>query len=162
MSEISRPPANGSSHHSELAARKTPNETAVYHREGPLPAPHELAGYQQILPDAPERILKMAEDEQRFRHQLEISIAQADIQHRQDLTRLSNDEAAREHRSEMLGQGLGFFIALLCILAAAYGLYAGRGWEVIVPFLGLPIASIIQAIRSSRKAAQPPPSSPEK
>lgn len=42
---------------------------------GPIPPPEFLAGYKSVLPDAPERILKMAENEQRHRHGLEDQIA---------------------------------------------------------------------------------------
>ena len=40
------------------------------HFEGPLPAPADFAAYKETLPSAPERILKMAEDEQSYRHKI--------------------------------------------------------------------------------------------
>ena len=38
---------------------------------GPLPHPEILKGYQQLIPDAPERILRMAEKEQSHRQSAE-------------------------------------------------------------------------------------------
>lgn len=35
---------------------------------GPLPRPEDLAKYEQIVPGAAERIIKMAEDEMKHRH----------------------------------------------------------------------------------------------
>ena len=40
------------------------------HFEGPMPAPADFAAYKETLPSAPERILKMAEDEQSYRHKI--------------------------------------------------------------------------------------------
>ena len=36
---------------------------------GPLPTPEEFKGYGEVLPNAPERILRMAEREQDMRHE---------------------------------------------------------------------------------------------
>lgn len=38
--------------------------------EGPLPPPADLVAYKEALPDAPERIMAMAETEQNYRHKL--------------------------------------------------------------------------------------------
>lgn len=35
-----------------------------------MPAPADFAAYKETLPSAPERILKMAEDEQSYRHKI--------------------------------------------------------------------------------------------
>ena len=49
------------------------NTTIVQHQQwsGPLPAPEALAQYNNIVPDAAERILRMAEKEQEHRHKAE-------------------------------------------------------------------------------------------
>ena len=41
---------------------------------GPLPHPDILAGYDKLLPGSAERILVMAEEEQRHRHEIENKI----------------------------------------------------------------------------------------
>lgn len=62
---------------------------------GPLPPPEFLAGYKEVLPDAPERILKMAEMEQAHRHDIERSMA------------------STHAKQNGLGQIFGFALALL-------------------------------------------------
>lgn len=39
--------------------------------QGQLPPPEMMAHYKELIPDLPERIVKMAETEQKFRHQNE-------------------------------------------------------------------------------------------
>ncbi len=46
---------------------------------GPLPSPKDLKAYQDILPDAPERILTMAEKQQNHRIELENQIVKSGI-----------------------------------------------------------------------------------
>jgi uncharacterized membrane protein len=38
---------------------------------GPLPSPETLAGYRELLPDAPERLVRIVEAEQEHRHAIE-------------------------------------------------------------------------------------------
>ena len=46
---------------------------------GPLPHPKILAQYKEILPDAPERIIAMAEKQQEHRFNLEKNVIKGDI-----------------------------------------------------------------------------------
>ncbi|GAA6747466.1 DUF2335 domain-containing protein [Thermus brockianus] len=46
--------------------------------KGPLPDPFTFKAYGQVLPDAPDRILRMAEQEQKHRHELEKKLANTD------------------------------------------------------------------------------------
>lgn len=48
-------------------------------RSGPLPHPEELVKYEKILPGSADRIVKMAESEQRHRHEIENERNQAEI-----------------------------------------------------------------------------------
>jgi uncharacterized membrane protein len=58
-----------------------PNVVAVAQSRfsGPLPHPDHLARYNEILPDAAERILAMAEKEQDHRHNLEKKVMRNDF-----------------------------------------------------------------------------------
>jgi uncharacterized membrane protein len=47
--------------------------------EGPIPPPAVLQGYEQILPGAAERILRMAEQQAAHRHSLELKSINANI-----------------------------------------------------------------------------------
>lgn len=62
---------------------------------GPLPPPEYLAQYKSILPDAPERILAMAEKEQQHRHGVDDTMVKESLKQRSR------------------GQVLGFILALL-------------------------------------------------
>jgi uncharacterized membrane protein len=69
--------------------------------EGPLPTPDAFAGYENVLPGAAERILKMAE-------------SQAD--HRRDMERvIINSNIKKEKR----GQSFAFLALLATLLTAA-------------------------------------------
>lgn len=60
---------------------------AVSRFSGPLPPPEELAKYEQILPGAADRILKMAEDQASHRQSLESSVVRSNIAGQQSGTR---------------------------------------------------------------------------
>lgn len=47
--------------------------------EGPLPSPNDLIKYNDAVPDAAQRIIQMAEEEQKHRHQREDKILKANI-----------------------------------------------------------------------------------
>lgn len=69
---------------------------------GPLPAPSDLAAYKEIMQDAPERILSMAEKEQAHRHTIEQKIV---------------NNGSRE---SLIGQFLAFIIAFSFLIAAVF------------------------------------------
>jgi uncharacterized membrane protein len=75
--------------------------------QGPIPPPDALAGYERIQTGLADRIVRMAEEEQRQRHQLE-----------SEITKRSFDEARR-------GQNLGFAIGTVAIIAGALTATAG-------------------------------------
>lgn len=52
--------------------------------QGPIPPPHLLAQYDQLLPGAAERLIKMAEDEAEHRRGIERAVVSADINDRRD------------------------------------------------------------------------------
>lgn len=61
---------------------------------GPLPPPHILAEYNEIVPDAAERIFQLTEREAKFRHDINNASLQGDI------------------KKDKRGQWMGFSIAL--------------------------------------------------
>ncbi len=85
---------------------------------GPLPAPSDLAAYKEIMQDAPERIMVMAEKEQIHRHTIEQKIV---------------NNGSRE---SLIGQFLAFIIAFSFLVAAVY--LAMNGHEVVaVSLIGI-------------------------
>ena len=77
---------------------------------GPLPAPEDFKAYQEVMHDAPERILTMAE------HQ---------IAHRIDCEKKIIDFRIRESR---IGQIMAFVIALVSIGVICFLGYTGHDW----------------------------------
>ena len=77
---------------------------------GPLPAPEDFMAYKEVLPDAPERILTMAEHQLSHRINMEAKIVDAGI-----------NESKR-------GQNLGAILAVLCLISAIYLGINGHDW----------------------------------
>lgn len=91
---------------------------------GPIPPPEILRGYNTVLPNGADRVMKMAELEQEHRHAIENTIVQ------------------KESFEKRVGLSFAFIIALSALLVSgyllvfteksAYGLAA-----FITPFVGL-------------------------
>lgn len=133
-------------------ARRTETQvltrTQTVMHQGPLPDPQTLAQYDALHPGIADRIVAMAEADQRHRMSLEQTELQSNIDHRASLQALQELNARSIFRSDMAGQLLGGAVALLALCAAIYTVAAGSPWYVTVAFVGLPIAAIIKAIRA--------------
>lgn len=85
------------------------SEAVAYyqHKSGPLPSPEDLKGYEDVLPGAAERIMKMAEEESGHRRSSDKEIIRAEV------------------GAQVRGQWLGFVLAfsglILGLGAAAFG-----------------------------------------
>ena len=91
---------------------------------GPLPPPEVLAGYEQVLPGSPERILAMAEEQSGHRMKME--------------------EAALRHEMGQSSRGLwaGLVVTIVGIAAGSYVAYLGStGFGIGV--IGMTIGSIV-------------------
>ena len=89
--------------------------------QGPIPDPNTLAGYNQIVPNAAERIIAMAEAEALHRQQLEDNTLKANI-----ADRLSA-------RTEIkLGQILAFMLCMIVVLCGTYLAISGAQWPGVV------------------------------
>ena len=93
---------------------------------GPLPSPLQLAAYNETIPDAAERIFKMAELEQGHRHILDHRIVEANIS---------------SNKIDLL---LGFIMSLLLIAGAFYLRTNGQQW-VSAAFLATGSVSMVSA-----------------
>lgn len=81
---------------------------------GPVPDPDTLAKYEQISPGFAERLICMAEKEQKFRHDTQQCIIQNQhLQHK------------REIDSFRIGQFLAILSVLLVVSLCFYGFYKG-------------------------------------
>ncbi len=92
-------------------------------QSGPLPSPEILANYNQILPEAAERIFLMAEQQAKHRQSVERSLIEGNIS------------------SEKRGQWFAFLLVFICILVGGFLIYSGKD--------GIGFATIISAIMGS-------------
>lgn len=75
---------------------------------GPLPAPETLDYYNQIIPNGAERIMQMAENQQKHRHQLEAKVIPSQI------------------TQSKLGQIFGFILGLVGLGCGTFLAYVGQ------------------------------------
>ncbi|AUG76102.1 hypothetical protein CFP65_1198 [Kitasatospora sp. MMS16-BH015] len=104
-------------------------------RSGPLPDARELQSYEQVHPGAANRILSMAEREQRHRHDMEERIV------------------TQPFRLARIGQGCGLAAVLLLGALAAYLAYLGEGGLAAV-VAALDIAAIVTVFVTGQAAAR--------
>lgn len=117
--------------------------------QGPLPAPHDLFQYDQLLPGSADRIIAMAEREQAHRMNIEDQRCRADIRHRDEVVSGQRFNARGVFISDIFGQAAGAVVGLACVAGAVYvALQPGVHPTVPIALVGLPVASIIHAIRS--------------
>ena len=98
----------------------TSTVTAQQSYRGPIPDPHTLAGYRELVPDAPERILRMAE---------------TSMEHGRKMDREASSRAT-------VGQWMGFVGLVLLIGGAFYALSEGDTAAVAI-FLGAAALGVI-------------------
>ncbi|MFH1489677.1 MAG: DUF2335 domain-containing protein [Pseudomonadota bacterium] len=96
--------------HSSKGQHSVQQATLAIH-EGPLPTPDLLAGYDDIVPGAAERIITMAEEQERHRHDLEKIVVKAGA------------------RDSLLGLIFGLIIGMTTILGGTYSVVSGHPTE---------------------------------
>lgn len=100
--------------------------------QGPLPPPAVLEKFNQIVPGSADRILKMAENEQRAR-----------INYDRDGLSATTAEARR-------GQYLGATISGVAIVGAVITGVMGAPAAIPVAFLSVPVLGIVRALIKPR------------
>lgn len=109
---------------------------------GPIPHPKIFAQYKEVMPDAPKRIFKMAELQQKHRFEMESSVINGDVK-RADL-----------------GLWFGFVLYSILWLSGVALLFVGKdlqGYSLLVGgFIG-GIVNFIRVGREREKQIQPPP-----
>lgn len=110
--------------------------TQMISHSGPLPPPEQLEGYSQVLPNAPERIVTMAEKEQSHRHLWE------------------RRALLFEFLSSILGSALGFLVSLGLMGCALYSATIGQPW-LGAGFLTAAAFGMVTAFIRGRRPAEP-------
>ena len=57
-----------------ISGKKSVGVSMTQLHQGPIPSAEEMRQYSQVFPDLPQRIVKMAEDEQKHRFAMEESL----------------------------------------------------------------------------------------
>ena len=120
-------------------ARRLVAIVAEEHYSGPLPHPRMLAQYKDVLPDAPDRILRMAEKQQDHRTSLESRVIEGDV-----------------HRAD-LGLILGFILFITFAVGGIVLLFVGKeiqGYVALGTSLVGGIGNFIKVGRERDKAIQ--------
>ena len=130
------------------------NVTQTY--SGPIPHPDDLRRYDEIIPGAAERILRMAELENQHRHQQEDLAIHANIQAQQKQVEINELQTRMTFKSDSLGQSLGFVVTLLSLGGCLYLASINQPW-VAGALVGLPLAGVIRALRNQPTSAPPKP-----
>jgi uncharacterized membrane protein len=103
---------------------------------GPVPSPEILEHYEQILPGAADRIIKMAETQMHHRHLLESNILKGN------------------NRDSLLGIIFAFIISITITLGGTFVIYHGHGVAGTL-LSGTGVAGLVSAFiygtRSGRK-----------
>lgn len=133
----------------------TTHNTQVF--QGPLPPPEILARFDQIVPGAAERIIRLAETEVAHRQEQERSATQANITAQKRQLDIAELQVKLVHGSDRLGQALGFLVSAACLAASVYLGLNGQPWLAAV-LASLPLAAIIRALRERGNRPQPPAS----
>lgn len=130
--------------------------TVATHRSGPLPAPEDLKEYDLLIPGAAQQIISMAESEQRHRISMEQATLVSDQRHRDQVLAAQVANTRSLFRREFVGQLFGWLIGVGCVGGAIYTVHVGGSPWAVAAFLGLPVASIIKAVRNHNAPPKKP------
>ena len=114
-------------------------EQRVEMHSGPLPHPDLLGRYQDIIPDAPERILRMAEKQGDHRVAIEKSLIHANI------------------LNERLGLFCGLIVCLVALYCGTTILLGGHelfGFAAIVTALASPLGVYVYVRKEDKKKSR--------
>lgn len=102
---------------------------------GALPRPEDFGRFGEIVPDAPERILQMAEQEQQHRMAMERQLVPAEI------------------AAGTRGQRYGTAISLIALILAAITAILDAAWQVSVALVAAPVLSVARSLVAAIRKA---------
>lgn len=136
---------NKQSPHAVIAAH-----TINHQYQGPIPPPDILRGFNDLVPGAAERLIKLAEDESMHRRDLEAKTLQANIENQQSQNALDIQQSKAVFRSDMIGQIAGFLVCILCIASATYLGVNNHEW-LGGAIAAIPTGALIKAFALNKK-----------
>ena len=99
------------------------------------------------MPGLAERIVRMAEKEQAYR----IDTTNREEDQKDKLLKIAEKESNHLIRAQSWGQLIGALISFSCIGIATYFAFTGAAWEIVIGFLAVPTASLIDSCFYSEK-----------
>lgn len=118
-----------------VSQRNTQIISAEYMHKGPLPAPSDFLAYGEVLPDAPELILRMAEEEQKHRHEIDNSKIV-----------IMKEQQRSDNKNGLIGLIAGIIIVIGILVVGYYLIINGKevsGWASIIGAAAIIIKAII-------------------
>ena len=122
----------------------------VTHYQGAVPHPDILRGFDELVPGAAARLIKLAEDEAEHRRKIETMAIDANIATQQNQLALGEKQQKSVFRSDLIGQVFGLIVCLSSIAAAIYLGINGHDW-LAGAIAAIPTAALIQAFALSKK-----------
>lgn len=123
--------------------------TQQYH-QGPLPPASVMRDYDQIVPGAAERILRMAESETVHRQQMESDVNSGNVRTQQRQIDLAHKQTNFVLVSDIFGQLAGWTVCAGCVAGAIYlGMHDHVGAAALLT--ALPLVGIVRAFRESNR-----------
>lgn len=110
--------------------------TSEQHFQGPVPPPSLLAGYDEIVPGAADRIISMTEKQLEHRLNIENKVIESKI------------------KDSKLGMILGFFVATFVIAVGGMAIYMGKdllGASAIITVIAGLVGTFVYATNSNKK-----------
>lgn len=110
--------------------------TSEQHFQGPVPPPALLAGYDEIVPGAADRIISMTEKQLEHRLNIENKVIESKI------------------KDSKLGMILGFFVATFVIAVGGMAIYMGKdllGASAIITVIAGLVGTFVYATNSNKK-----------
>lgn len=104
------------------------------HYSGPLPQPEALAKYDQIVPGAAERILRMAEKEMEHRHDVDVS--------------------ATKHAVRVTYLGIIFAFIAVLILSGAVIFALHKGYDTVAGAIAVGAIAAVAGVFITAKVKQ--------
>ena len=101
---------------SEEKAQMIAGILKVEQYSGPIPPPQFLESYQSLIPDAPERFLRMVEEE----HNASIEKMRSDTEVVKELANAQKTKVKNAHIANLLSQTLAFVLVILFTISGVY------------------------------------------
>lgn len=133
---MGKPQQHHNRQQSKTAVKVQRQQVSVH--SGPLPNPEDLQKYDLIVPGSAERILKMAEEEQNYRHEIERKFAKSSV------------------RMALLGILFAFLSVVVLSFLVYYALHLGFGKEAATIAVGAiaAVASVFIFFRRKKDKAK--------